>query len=1061
MTTQPLSDNHNADGMAQVEAELGSRLLTRSEICKGIGDGSRQLFPGVHVSIFLLDPASGETVDSIHLGSVWEMSPQDREWLSRRTKELLIRSDKQAGFLYVPDRAKFLHADKQQLRDDSDRFAVHCGEILYQLLISDDDLILGIVALRAWQKEGPRLGDIPDFDDRLDRYQQFARNASIALDNLQIHQKIEGLIVDKRELKLRIQRDEEDLKRRILELTVLYDTSNSLGYSLDYYQIVRLVIDGLARVLNFDVCAVFLLDFVPGGEIVTRINKPLDPSFVSGVQANIVAAIIPFIRRQIDPESVKLTSELSYRPSATDQVGSEVMKSFANVPLIFKEEVIGMLNVCSTSRNAFPRNEMTFLHTMANQLASHLGRLKIVKKLEKSKMDSVIRSMTEAVIMVDENDRVEFINPAASELFLIKESDRLAGESLIRRFQEIGVESLYRRTLKTGKSYLNQEIIHRDSNYLVNITPVFSGEKNRIGTVLVLRDFTEIQKSNRIKTQRLDIISQVDVIIRSITDLDNLLSVLMQFILSVVNADMGAIQLQSGKKLSTKVHGNFPDKIRRDYQFKSGETISEFVGRNKDLCFIEDYHSDPRVNPDVKILIESYVAIPIMVKNDLIGVVSIVRKFGTSHPKITHDDIRTLMTITSLSGTAIQNALLFQETLKKQRLDQELRIATEIHTKLLPGQVPNLSQIGFGAVSVPAREIGGDYYDFFAFDDGSVGICIADIVGKGIPAGLYMAMLKSLLHSRFQGLSSPAEALTKVNELLYRDPVINKFVPLLYAILDPNQMTLRYCNAGHEPAIIYSENGVTPLSPQGLPLGALLDSEYVDEEVQLKEGDVVVFFTDGIIDAKNALGNRFGVDGVQRIIANHRHLSAKGISDQLYNGVLQFMGTVAQPDDITLVTVKVDSDYSPSDDDLPNRTKTIRVTSAKKHIKKIRQEVASIAKELGFPDDDIFNIKLAINEAHANVIEHAYAGSDAGEILFQFLLFDDRLEIVIKDFGAGMGQRSIKGEDHLDELEGSGLGVFLIKTVMDRVRYRRTSRVGTELWLTKLLPAKFSTQIVK
>lgn len=109
---------------------------------------------------------------------------------------------------------------------------------------------------------------------------------------------------------------------------------------------------------------------------------------------------------------------------------------------------------------------------------------------------------------------------------------------------------------------------------------------------------------------------------------------------------------------------------------------------------------------------------------------------------------------------------------------------------------------------------------------------------------------------------------------------------------------------------------------------------------------------------------------------------------------------------------------------------------------------------MGFPEEDIFNIKLAINEAHANVIEHAYSGSETGDILFQFLIFSDRLEVVIKDFGQGMGQRTTKGEEYLDELEGSGLGVFLIKTVMDRVRYRRTSKVGTELWLTKCLPPK-------
>ncbi|NBV42953.1 PAS domain-containing protein, partial [bacterium] len=486
---------------------------------------------------------------------------------------------------------------------------------------------------------------------------------------------------------------------------------------------------------------------------------------------------------------------------------------------------------------------MTFLHTMANQLASHLGRLKIVKKLEKSKMDSVIQSMTEAILMTDESNQLEVINPAAAELFGIDPEVHISAEQLREKFEIFGVSHLFQRTLQTGKAYLNNEVSYQDRIYLVNVTPVFNVDNQRSGTVMVLRDFTEIQKNNRIKTQRLEIISQVNVIIKSITDLDNLLSVLMQFILNVVNAEMGAIQLQSGKRLQTKVHSNFPDKIQKEFRFKTGEPISEFVARNKDLCFIEDYHADLRVDPQAKILLESFIGIPILAKDELIGVVSIARKYANEHPKVSADDIRTLTTITSLSGTAIQNALLYQETLKKQRLDQELKIATEIHTKLLPTTLPALNQVEFGAKSVPARAIGGDYYDFFKLDNGHLGICIADIVGKGVPAGLFMAMLKSLLHSHFKSFDSPSAALNAVNRFLFRDPVINKFVPMFYAVLDPATLVLRYCNAGHEPALRLSGSECEILDADGFPLGGFEDSVFEEKTIQLEEHDVLTFFT--------------------------------------------------------------------------------------------------------------------------------------------------------------------------------------------------------------------------
>ncbi|NBV83031.1 GAF domain-containing protein, partial [bacterium] len=459
--------------LAALGASLRERVHSSGEIGQIIANGATLLFPGSYVSIYLQDPTHGQVVETLHIGPAWALSDRDRAWLIQQTKDRLIKSER-SGTIYVGDRSKHLESDKLRQKEDSAQYGVKSREILFQMLISEDELILGIVVIRAW--ESTPLAELDGFELRTASYAQFATTIALALEDLHIHQKIESLLIDKRELKLRIQKDEEDLKRRILELTVLYDTSNALGYSLDYYQIVRLVVESLAKVLNFDICAIFLLDFVSGGEIITRINKPLEHPFVNSVQSNVISAIVPFIRRSIDPLQVKLTTELGYRPTRNQEPSKELMKSFANVPLIFKEEVIGMLNICSTSRNAFPRNEMTFLHTMANQLASHLGRLKVVKKLEKSKMDSVIKSMSEAVIMTNELGEVEFINPAARELFEVAGDRLLSKEEMLSRYIELGIDPIYRQSLRTRKAYLNQEVIHKDRIYLVNATPVMDGE---------------------------------------------------------------------------------------------------------------------------------------------------------------------------------------------------------------------------------------------------------------------------------------------------------------------------------------------------------------------------------------------------------------------------------------------------------------------------------------------------------------------------------------------------------------------------------------------------------
>jgi sigma-B regulation protein RsbU (phosphoserine phosphatase) len=1039
----PPSSKVIQDVISTLKEKVVSREAIVKKFCAAVTQGIG--FPDI--SLALLNPSDGSTA-LVHstLDPQWLVPIQERDWLSTQ-----VHIGKQSGaakpetLLYITDRHTQSFVDKSQREDDMRLFEFDCKDGIYISLVSDDQQLLGVAMIHGW-REQRHLDADPQFQERLQLLHPLSDATAIALDTLLVHQRIEGLLSDKRELKKRIQRDEEDLKRRLLELTVLYDTSNSLGHSLNYTQIVGIVMDALGKVLHFDICTIFLLDFVPGGEIITRLSRDIAPDFITSAQRNIIAATTPFVKRGIAPDQVKTTISQVALPHIKIE-NPPIMRSFANVPLIFKEDVIGMLNVCSTLRNAFTRNEMTFLHTMANQLSANLGRLKIIKRLERSKMDALIRSMTDGVIMMDEADHLEIINPAAQDMLRIKNPST---EAVLERLGQMKLQTLYWETAKSGAPSLEQEISYKSTYFSVNIVPVFDSEDSRVGTVLVFRDFTELHKINKVNSQRLEVISKVDAIIRSISDLDGLLTLLMEFIMTVANAEMGAIQLLNGRTFQTRVHSNFPDKIRREYKFISGETLSEYTAKTRQLCLIENYLHNPKVNHHVKILIDSYICIPIMAKEQSIGLLNIARRYGTDHVGWSQDDIKTLTTITNLSGTAIHNAILYQETLKKQKLDQELKIANEIQTKLLPENIPQPENASIGAISVPAREIGGDYYDFFELDHGKLGICIADIVGKGVPAGLYMAMLKSILHTHLIGISSPKEALQKINLLLFRDPVIQKFVPLFYAILDPATKTLVYANAGHEPAVLFRQGYHQVLDTEGFPLGALAESRYEEKTIPLEEGDTLLLFTDGFIESRNAHGLRFEIAQAQDVVDLSPDVSSAVFLEKLYTQLKQHLDPIEASDDVTLVAIRMNTGATPKAE-IPLRVKKIRVTSAKRFVKRIRSETESIAADMGFSEDDIFNLKLAINEAQANVIEHAYFGSEKGDILFEFRVFSDRLEILIKDFGPGISSKTIKGENHLDALEGSGLGVFLIKTMIDTVKYNRTSKVGTELCLTKYL----------
>lgn len=1027
---------------------LEDSVLSKQEIIKILYDGLKQNFNFSSVTIHLLTPPLSQTKEVYPLKEEYTLSEKEKEWMIEDMKHSLINQKEPINYCnYIKNRSLYVKTDLDQLKQDQTTFGYACDDYLSMALYSEEGILLGIVIAHNWDQKSKLFTTANAYQAILPTLNQFIRAICIALDNLHIHKKIENLLSDKNQLKKRIQKDEEDLKRRVLELTSLYDTSAALGHALNYEQIIKLVTDALVKTLEFDLCSIFLNNFIPNGEIISRINSPLTKDTIKLAQQNLLTSSKPFIKGTYTLDSIKTTIYKNYT-STHRKISQQSMKSFVNVPLIFKEEVIGMINLCSVSPNAFPKSEMPFIHTMANQLSSNLGRLKIVRNLENSKITSLIECMDDGVLFINVHHQLKIINPTALEIFKTKINLEAAQKNIEDTLNAVGLLPSYKAVLKSKSPKLNKKLSIQGRSFSVNISPVLNTEVGSMGTVIVLRDITEIERIDRIKTQRLDVISKVNLILKSITDLENLLTVIMEFILTVAHAEMGSIQLKQDEVFFSKIHSNFPDKIRRFYKFTNGITISEHVIKTKEVCFIDNYRHNNTVTQSVKIFIDSYLCIPIMVKNELIGVVNIARKSGTDHQSLTEDDIKTLVTITTLSGTAIQNAILFQDTISRQKLDQELKVATQIQSKLLPETLPEIKNILFGALSVPAREIGGDYYDFFTLDDGNLGIVVADIVGKGIPAGLFMAMLKSILHTHFKSYSSPKEALYKVNQILLKDPVINKFIPVFYAILNPATLTLTYCNAGHEPGILFSNNTTISLETEGFPLGAIEDPEYNEKSITLTPNDLVIIVTDGVVEARLKNGTTFGYTNLKRVVSTHINTHPQAIVDELFNDIKTQAQKPTQHDDITMVALKVVKNHTHTTKH-PLKTKELTVTSSKDNVKLIRRVVEQICESMSFSNEETFNIKLAINEAQANVIEHAYFGSDKGEIYFKFMIYQDRLDIIIKDYGPGIDQRTIKGEkEHLSELEGSGLGLFLINTVMDKIEYNRKTN-GTELFLSK------------
>jgi predicted SnoaL-like aldol condensation-catalyzing enzyme len=245
------------------------------------------------------------------------------------------------------------------------------------------------------------------------------------------------------------------------------------------------------------------------------------------------------------------------------------------------------------------------------------------------------------------------------------------------------------------------------------------------------------------------------------------------------------------------------------------------------------------------------------------------------------------------------------EAQERERIEQELQVASQIQQALLPEATPELNGWELTTYYEPAREVGGDFYDFLELEDGRLGLVVGDATGKGMPAALVMATTRGMLRAVVQSVESPGEVLARVNEALVAEIPPNMFVTCLYAILDPKCGSLRYANAGHDLPYLrrhYGE-GAHELRAAGMPLGMMPDMSYEEKETSLGEGDRVLFYSDGLVEAHDPKREMFGFPRLQRLVAEHAEEGS--LEDFLMEELYSFTGEGwEQEDDITLLTLQ-------------------------------------------------------------------------------------------------------------------------------------------------------------
>jgi sigma-B regulation protein RsbU (phosphoserine phosphatase) len=283
---------------------------------------------------------------------------------------------------------------------------------------------------------------------------------------------------------------------------------------------------------------------------------------------------------------------------------------------------------------------------------------------------------------------------------------------------------------------------------------------------------------------------------------------------------------------------------------------------------------------------------------------------GPSSPSFTPSDFVVFKSIAEQSAFALYNAIIYSEANEKKRLDHDLEIARDIQRILLPSEAPKVPGFEISGINIPARHVSGDYFDYLTVDNDRLGVAIADVSGKGVPASIIMAICRSVLRSQAAGNSSPADVLQKVNRQLYPDIKEDMFISMAYLILDHVRDTVTLARAGHDAPILFDHatGTASPVKPPGMVLGidsgSVFDRITGDFALTLKRDDCLLLYTDGVTEALDANGDEFGPERMIECVRASAPEGAPAIISRLIDELRSFVGAQPQNDDITLIAIR-------------------------------------------------------------------------------------------------------------------------------------------------------------
>jgi len=389
--------------------------------------------------------------------------------------------------------------------------------------------------------------------------------------------------------------------------------------------------------------------------------------------------------------------------------------------------------------------------------------------------------------------------------------------------------------------------------------------------------------------------------------LEKLLDHIMDVLIQHLPMDRGVLMIkgEASQALEPKVVRVQNAALRTQSIFVSQTIVNTALERNSAIL-ISDIQADEGLRGQMSVVqaqIHSAMCVPLWNNQDIIGLIYCDR--ASLLEQFTEDDLRLLTLLANLAAVKIENARLYEVSLKNAQLEREIALAVQIQKNFLPQREPDFAPYEISGSARACRRVGGDYYDYIPIDKDRLAVVIADVSGVGVSASLLMASLRGALHEKFPGTVDLGELAARLNDFVYSSSDSHLFISFFLAIIDRHTDEVAYINAGHNPPLLQASQGpVRALGSTGLCLGMFPDQSYAEQKVVLGPGDLLCLYTDGIVESRQGEHDEYGDVRLADKLRGLGSLPARAIRDKIFEDVFAFSGCSEAGDDMTLVVVK-------------------------------------------------------------------------------------------------------------------------------------------------------------